>query len=105
MRFLARFISLILLVAAVIVATLDAIQSVAVLDVTLMRLGDALVSLDQNLVIQVELAVMRNLPSIWHPAFKWLLAQPTCAVFLTLSLLFWMLGYRRKKSARDNFVV
>ncbi len=96
MRFFARFISLIFLVAAVIAATLDSIQSVAVLRVTLVSLGDALLTLDQNTPTQIEQGLTNLLPLKWLPAFQWLLAQSACAVFLVLSLVFWVLGYRRK---------
>ncbi len=100
MRFLARFISLLFLVGAIMTGILDSIQSVATSQVELTTLGATVFSLGPSPYIWLESVSNRNFPAfVWDPVITTLLMQPAVAVFLAASLLFWMLGYKRAPAA------
>lgn len=92
MRFLARFTSFAALAAAVVVATIDSIRFVAT-------------SLLEPVTLKVVLAWSgigpERLSGLLGDFDNGLLgvvtAQPAAFVFLVLSLLFWMAGYRRPR--------
>ncbi|AYG57636.1 hypothetical protein [Rhizobium jaguaris] len=96
MRFLLRFASLVALVVAVIAGTIDSIQSVAASAVVLTPMGDA-----WNDVSPSSLATIQSLisyyihPQLYNLAVQWLLFQPAFAVFLVISLLLWMIAYKK----------
>jgi hypothetical protein len=96
MRFLLRFASLVALVVAVIAGTIDSIQSVAASSVVLTPMGDAWKDVSPG-----SLASLQSLISFYiHPRFydfamQWLLLQPAFAIFLVISLLLWMIAYKK----------
>nr|WP_255561622.1 hypothetical protein [Pseudohoeflea sp. DP4N28-3] len=88
------------LVIAVITGVVDAIQSVSsgMFDPTI--LGQAWFEFSPGTLNQLQAVVQRYVhPLVWDPGAQWLLTQPAAAVFLALSLLFYLLGYRRRKAA------
>ena len=96
MRFFLRFLSLISLVIAVIAATIDSIQSVSASRLVLTSFGDAWLDASPTTLIHAEALIEQHVhPLAWERGLGWLLAQPAFAVFLVLSLLLWMLAYRR----------
>jgi hypothetical protein len=100
MRFVARVMSLILLVVAVIAGLVDAIQSVAAHRPVFTPLIEAWSEASPETLELVADLFAGHLPLwVWDPAAIWVLAQPAFAVFLGLSLLFYLIGYRRKKPA------
>ena len=100
MRFVIRFLSLISLVVAVVAATVDSIQSVSASRLVLTSFGDAWLDVSPTTLIFAESLVERNVhPLAWEHGLGWLLARPAFGVFLTLSLLLWMLAYRRQPAA------
>ena len=100
MRFVARVFSLIFLVFAVIAGMVDAIQSVAAGQPVLKSLIDSWSSNSPDTLILLEDAAATYLPSfVWDPGALWVLAQPAFAVFLLLSLIFYLAGYRRTRPA------
>lgn len=100
MRLLARFISLLLLVAAVMAGILDSIQSVAASQISLTPLGAAIFSLNPDLLEGLEALMRDHLPAFaWDPLMIWILSQPAFAVLVTLALVFWMMGYERVRAA------
>lgn len=100
MRFLLRFISLMFLVVAVITGVVDAIQTVAADRLNLTILGEAWYSFSSDSLNAAQAAVQRYVhPLLWDPVIQWVLLQPAAAVFLALSLVFYLLGYKRKKPA------
>jgi hypothetical protein len=100
MRFIARVVSLILLVIAVIAGLVDAIQSVAARRPVLTPLLDAWTQTSPDTLVLFADVFAAYLPSwIWDAGVLWVLAQPAFAVFLALSLLFYIAGYRRAKPA------
>lgn len=96
--FLFRCASLVALVCAVVTAVMDSIQSVSSSEVLLTSLGTAWAELHAE-----SLGAMRAFWTLHAEAWtgskpvEWLLAQPTFAVLLVLSLIFWMIGYRRPR--------
>ena len=100
MRFLLRFISVMFLVVAVITGVVDAIQTVAADTLELTVLGEAWYSFSPESLNATQAAVQRYVhPLVWDPVIQWVLVQPAVAVFLALSLIFYLLGYKRPKPA------
>lgn len=100
MRFLSRFLSLLLLVAAVMAGIIDSIQSVASEAVVIMPFGAAIFSIDPEILGAAESYSLSHLPPfIWNTFAEWLLLQPAFAVFLSLSLLFWIVAFKREAMA------
>ncbi|MBB3655823.1 hypothetical protein FHX15_001036 [Rhizobium sp. BK650] len=96
MRFLLRLASLFALAVAVIAGTIDSIQSVASSQVVMTPMADAW----QDVSPATLTALQSSLSYYIHPRFyafifQWLMLQPAFAVFLVLSLLFWMIGYKK----------
>jgi len=100
MRFLLRVLSFLMLVTGVLVASVDAIQSVSASEVVLTPLGVALASTGQAALEAVQsLEKLQADPTPWNVALRWLLVQPAFAVLLAAALLLWMLAYRRPAAA------
>ena len=51
------------------------------------------------LCLAVIAATMDSIASVSASQFAWLLPQPAFAVLLSLSLIFWMIGYRKPSPA------
>ncbi|AYG64827.1 MULTISPECIES: hypothetical protein [unclassified Rhizobium] len=100
MRFLLRFASLVALVVAVIAGTIDSIQSVAASAVVLTPMGDAWNDVSPSSLARVRSVIAYYVhPRFYDMAMQWLLFQPAFAVFLVLSLLLWMVAYKRQPAA------
>ena len=100
MRFVARVFSLIFLVFAVIAGMVDAIQSVAAEKLVMTSLMESWSSNSPDTLMLLEDAAATYLPAwVWDPGALWVLAQPAFAVFLLLSLVFYLVGYRRTRPA------
>jgi len=100
MRFVARVLSLILLVFAVLAGLVDAIQTVAAGEVVLTPLIETWSLNSPDTLDFVQDLFSRHLaPWVWDDGVVWVLAQPASAVFLVLSLLFYLAGYRRPNPA------
>ncbi|MCX8995666.1 hypothetical protein NOF55_00925 [Rhizobiaceae bacterium BDR2-2] len=82
-RFCARFLSFVALVAAVVAAAVDAVRFAATSVVSLLPLRSVLVAVGGDVA-------GAHVPDA-------LLAQPAVPVLLVFSLVFWMAGYRRPK--------
>lgn len=99
-RFVFRLLSLITLAMAIMAATLDAIQSVAASAPVLTPLAVAWTAVSpQSIAFVADTTMNRLSPVLWDPIALWVLSQPAAAVLLTLSLLFWMVGHKRRPFA------
>lgn len=99
-RFLFRLASLVALVVAVAAGTMDSIESVSSSEVVLTSLSTAWTELDGDRYLLLEDAARTHLPSwLWATIHNWVLPQPAFAAFLLLSLLFWMIGYKKPNPA------
>jgi hypothetical protein len=100
MRFLLRLASLIALAVAVIAGTIDSIQSVAASAVVITPMGDAWQDLSPSSLSALQSSISYYVnPRFYALLFQWLMLQPAFAVFLVLSLLFWMVGYKKPPMA------
>ncbi|WP_416796587.1 hypothetical protein [Ciceribacter azotifigens] len=98
--FLFRFLSLVALCIAVATGVLDSIASVSASGTVVTPLGIAWIELSPDTLSVVSDAVQRTWgPKAWGFAIRWLLPLPAFAVFLALSLLLWMIGYKRRPAA------
>ena len=100
MRFVARVLSMVFLVFAVIAGLVDSIQSVAAGQPVLTPLIDSWTGNSPDTLALVENLFATYLPPwVWDPGAAWVLAQPAVAVFLALSLIFYLAGHRRPRPA------
>lgn len=101
MRFLLRFVSLLLLAAAIIVGVVDAIQSVAGETVSLTPFGAALFTINPAILDATETFFRTRLSAVfWDTAVEWLLLQPASLVLLGAALVFWLVAYKRRPAER-----
>ena len=100
MRFVLRFLSLVLLVVAVIAGVVDVIQSVAAGHPEFTALGLAWFEVSPDTLNAAQALVQRYVhPYLWDPVIQWVLLQPAVAVLLVLALIVYLPGYRREKPA------
>lgn len=100
MRFLLRFAGFLALVAGVLVASVDAIQSVSASQPVLTPLSTALAAGGSSTQALVEVLERPHATgafwgAFWDPVIRWSLQQPAFAFFLLIALLLWMMGYKR----------
>jgi hypothetical protein len=101
MRLLLRFLSLLFLAAAVIVGIVDSIQSVAGETVAMTPLGAALFSINPQILATAETYFQAHISAyVWDTLIEWMLLQPAFVVFLILSLIFWVVAYKREPGGR-----
>lgn len=100
MRFLLRLFSVFFLAAAVVAGTADTIQSFAA-DEPVMTPGLVVVEFVAPSALEKAETYVGTLPdgSQMQDLILRFLGQPAFALFLVLALIFWMLGYKRKKPA------
>ena len=100
MRFVARLLSLILLVFAVLAGLVDTIQSVAAGRLVLTPLLEIWTVNSPDTLAFLQGLFAEYLPAmVWDVGVRWILDQPAFGVFLAFSLLFYLAGYRRIKPA------
>lgn len=101
MRFLLRFLSLLSLAAAVIVGIIDSIQSVAGETVALTPFGAALFSINPQILATAETYFRAHVSAtFWDTVVEWMLLQPAVLVLLALSLILWLIAYKREAPRR-----
>jgi hypothetical protein len=100
MRFFARVLSLIFLVFAVLAGLVDAIQTVAASQLVLTPLIDMWSLNSPDTLAFVQSLFSQYVPvQVWDEGVVRVLDQPASAVFLMLSLLFYLAAYRRPRPA------
>ncbi|WP_377297763.1 hypothetical protein [Rhizobium sp. SGZ-381] len=96
MAFIFRFLSLLALVLAIAAGTVDAVLSVSSSSVVLTSLEADWVAVDPGSLALVEAWINHYIhPQAWQSGLAVIIQQPAFAIFLALSLLLWMIGYRR----------
>jgi hypothetical protein len=96
MRFILRFASFLSLVVGTLVASVDSIQSVSASQVVLTPLGIAIAATGETgLALVQSLERPGGAAGIFQPVMRWVLMQPAFAFFMMISLLLWMVAYRR----------
>ncbi|MDO3443302.1 hypothetical protein QSV77_13195 [Agrobacterium sp. V1] len=101
MKAFLRFLSFLLLLAAVFLGVLDSIRSVSTSSVNITGILSVWNYLLPASRTMVEAAVGHYIhPEAWRFIENALSALPAFAFFLALSLLCWMAGYRKHKAMR-----
>ncbi len=96
MRFLLRFASFLALVLGVLVASVDAIQSVSASQPVLTPLATALAAAGPSTTALVQSLERPHAGiAMFDPLIRWSLQQPAFAFLLLISLVLWMVAYRR----------
>jgi hypothetical protein len=96
LRTLFHMVAVVFLLAAVAAGTVDSILSVASSSVVMTSLGNAWLGLDPESLTLAEFNADSYIGvDMWRPYVAPVLAQPAFAVFLVLSLVFWIIGYRK----------
>ncbi len=99
-RFLFRVLSLLALCVGVVFGVVDAIASVSASQVLLTPLSVAWISAHPGSLMTLESLVVTRLgDGAWLTLRDVLLPQPAFAAMLVLSLIFWMIGYKKPSPA------
>ncbi|MCF1474221.1 hypothetical protein FS763_20075 [Agrobacterium vitis] len=99
-RFLLRVLSFIMLVLAIVAGTTDAIESVASSDVVTTGFGSLWADIGPASLAVVKQAITAHIGSdALQLADKGILQQPAFTVFLSMALLLWIAGYKRRSPA------
>lgn len=101
MRFLLRLLSLLVLVLAVIAGVVDAVQSIAAERVVMTSLGVAWADVSATTLEALRGWLAAAAPPSAIGALEFVLDQPASLALPALSLLLYILGYRRRR--RDGF--
>ena len=98
MAFFFRFFSLLLLLGAIAAGTVDSIVSVASSKIVLTSFEQDWLALHPNSIPLAKQWIEYYIhPEAWRSGIAIIIAQPAFVVLLGLSLLFWMIGYRRPR--------
>lgn len=99
-RFVFRMLSLLSLMLAVVAGVMDSIQSVSSSEVMLTSVASAWQELDAASLELARETLEHYIPVlIVLDGLEWVLRQPAFAVFLSISLVLWMIGYRKPSLA------
>jgi hypothetical protein len=94
-RFFFRFLAVLSLAAAVILAVVDATRSIAASELVLTPLGTSWFAVSPGTLNLAQALVQRYVfPGLWDPLIVSILNLPGFAVFLVLALLFYAIGRR-----------
>ncbi|RST87753.1 hypothetical protein EJC49_03850 [Aquibium carbonis] len=94
-RFFFRFLSVVSLAVAVILAVIDATRSIAASELVLTPLGTSWFAVSPETLNLAQAVVQRHVfPALWDPILVTILTLPGFVVFLALALLFYMIGRR-----------
>lgn len=93
-----RIISIIGLALAIIVGVVDALHSVVIGQLSLATLGETWVGFHPESLELVTITIQTYLlEEAWNPVAQWILLQPSSAIFLVLSFMFYVLSYKRER--------
>ena len=95
-----RFLSLLALMAAIAAATVDAILSVSSSSLVLTSLEEDWTAVSPTTLPLVKAWAEHYIhPEAWRSGVEVVIAQPAFGVLLAVSLLLWMIGYRKPRPA------
>lgn len=103
MAFLFRLFASVFLAAAVIGAVVDAARSIAASGtIVLTPLNDAVLALaDDPYENLVAFGRANSIETFWTPLVEATLSAPAILVFVGFALIFYALGYRRRRNGRS----
>ena len=97
-RFFFRFLAVVALAVAVILAVVDATRSIATSELVLTPLGTSWYAVSPDTLNLAQALVQRYVfPALWDPMIVSILTLPGFVVFLVLALLFHLIGRRRSR--------
>jgi hypothetical protein len=96
-RFLLRFIGLLLLAAAFIFFVYDGTKSIANQQMLYVKVSDVWAMIDQNTLAQLQPAIEQHAPHwLWDPVTLAVLNAPTWVVLGILAAILILLGRKKK---------
>jgi hypothetical protein len=95
MRFLVRFIGVLIFAAAFVMVVIDGTRTIAANQLSLSSLSEAVSILWPAAMGSIQTTLSSAHPALWYPAGQWLFAQPAFAVLGILGLLLLILGRKR----------
>ena len=97
-RFFFRFLSVLALAVAVIMAVLDATRSVAADALVLTPLASSWHAVSPDTLEATQNSFQQlGAPGLWDPVTVTMLTLPGFAIFLALSLIFYLIGRRPER--------
>jgi len=99
-RFLFRFLAMIALSIAVILAVLDATRTIAASKLVLTPLNTSWINVSPDTFAAVQyFFVEKAHPLVWDPGVMAILNQPGFAVFAVLAFLLYAVGHKPRRRA------
>jgi hypothetical protein len=96
-RFLLRFLGLLLLATAFVFGVYDGTKSIANHQFVFVRVSELWADIDQHSLNAVQDWIKGKAPWAWEPYGQWAFGLPTWAVLAVLSAILIMLGRKKKK--------
>lgn len=101
-RFLFRLLALFCLAVAIIMAVVDATNSVAANAYVTTPLGQSWYSVSPATINLAQALVQRyTFPFLWDPVMVWILNLPGFVVFAGLALLLYIVGHKPRRRTRS----
>jgi hypothetical protein len=101
-RFLFRLLALFSLAVAVILAVIDATNSVAAGVLVASPLGQSWYSVSPSTLNLAQAVIQRyTLPVVWDPVMIWILTLPGFVVFAALALIFYIIGHKPRRRVHE----
>jgi len=98
LRFLFRFLAMVSLAVAVVMAVLDATRTVAASALVMTPLGQSWLAVSPETLAATQRFIEATLhPLLWDPVVVNILKVPGFAVFGALALILYMIGYRPER--------
>ena len=98
-RLFLRILAVLALAVAVVMAVIDATRSIAASALTFTPLGESWYAVSPDTLNLAQATIQRyTLPVIWDPFIIQILTLPGWLVFLALALVFYIAGYRRRRT-------
>ena len=97
-RLFFRILAVFALAIAVVMAVIDATRSIAADALTFTPLGESWYAVSPDTLNLAQAVIQRyTFPFIWDPVIIQILTLPGWVVFFALSLIFYIVGYRRRR--------
>jgi len=96
-RFLLRFLGLLLLATAFVFFVYDGTKSIANHQFVYVRVSELWADIDQHSLNAAQEWIKGKAPWAWEPYGQWVFDLPTWAVLAVLSAILIMLGRKKKK--------
>jgi len=96
-RFLLRFLGLLLLATAFVFLVYDGTKSIANHQFVYVRVNELWADIDQHSLNTVQDWIKSKAPWVWEPYGQWIFALPTWGVLAVLSAILITLGRKKRR--------